>query len=103
MNNKGQRSAVLGFVLIVVVLLYMVSVFGLIDALKDTLNDARDTTSLNCLGTSNFNQTAYDEDNTLQKLTRRPTCFVTGMGLVWFVGAFLIAVVIWAVTNWRKL
>ena len=104
MNKRGQK-AVIGFALIIVAFLYIISSFGLIDSIKENLDVVRGSNSLNCRGTSTFNQTAYDldESDTTQKLTRRPTCFVTGMGLVYFIGSFLIAVVVWLVVQWRKI
>ncbi len=103
MNNKGQM---MGFALLIAAFLFILSAFALITIFKDTLDDARDTTSLNCRGTPTFNQTAFDQDtansSALAKLTRRPTCFVTGISMVWFELTFLFAVVIWLVNNWTK-
>ena len=103
MNNKGQM---MGFALLIAAFLFILSAFALITIFKDTLDDARDTTSLNCRGTPTFNQTAFDQDtansSALAKLTRRPTCFVTGISMVWFELAFLFAVVIWLTNNWTK-
>ncbi len=104
MNKRGQK-AVFGFALVAVAFVFMVTAFATIDPFKEFLDTARDSTSLNCKGTPNFNQTAYDidEGNTINKLTRRPTCFVTGLGLVYFIFSFLIGVVVWLIKNWRKL
>ncbi len=99
MNNKGQ---VIGFVLLIAAFFFILTAFALIPIFKDTLDDARDSTSLNCRGTPSFNETAFQADSDLAKLTRRPTCFVTGISMVWFELAFLFAVVIWLSNNWTK-
>ncbi len=102
-NNKGQ---VMGFALLIIAFILILTSFGLIPIFKDILDDARDTTSLNCRGTPNFNETAFqaDTDNSsaLGRLTRRSTCFVTGISMVWFQLAFLFAVVVWLSANWTK-
>ena len=100
MENKGQSSALglgIGMVFLVVVL----ALFATIEPLKESLDDVRGTSSLNCPGTTDFNQTAFEEDNTLNRLTRRPTCFVTGISMVWYVTAVLFAGLAWVVKNWR--
>ena len=101
MNNKGQM---VGFALLTAVFVLILVAFVTIEPLKENLDTARDSTSLNCRGTTNFNQTAFDddEDNTIAKLTRRPTCFVTGLTMVWFIGAYLIFLVMWLANNWKK-
>ena len=103
MNVKAQKSGVFGFALIAVLIIFILAAFALIAPFKEFLDTARDNTSLNCPGTTGFDQADYDDDNTLEKLTRRPTCFVTGISMVYFIGAFLIAAVVWVVDNWRKL
>ncbi len=101
MNNKGQM---VGFALLTAVFVFILIAFVTIEPLKENLDTARDSTSLNCRGTINFNQTAFDEDedNTIAKLTRRPTCFVTGLTMVWFIGSYLVFVVMWLAKNWTK-
>ncbi len=101
MNKRGQ-SAVFGFALITIFFVLMIAAFATIEPFKETLDDVRDTTSLNCPGTSSFNQTDYDDDTDVERLTRRPTCFVTGIGMVYFIGSFIIAAFVWLVNNWRK-
>ena len=103
MNNKGQKS-VLGFALLVVTLIFIITAFATIEPFKEFLDTARSSTSLNCRGTDDFNVTAFNEDdnNTIARLTRRPTCFVTGISMVYFVIAFVISLVSWVVVNWRK-
>ena len=102
MNGKGQKS-VLGMSLLVVAFVLILASFATIEPLKENLDDARDNTSLNCPGTTGFNQTDYDDDTDFEKLVRRPTCFVTGMTLVYFIGAFFIGVIVWVVANWRRI
>ncbi len=102
-NNKGQ---IIGFALLIAAFIFILIAFALIPIFKDTLDDARDTTSLNCRGTSTFNETAFQDDTdnstALARLTRRPTCFITGISLVWFELAFLFAVFMWLSRNWIK-
>ena len=101
MNNKGQM---VGFALLTAVFVLILVSFVTIEPLKETLDNVRDSTALNCRGTTNFNQTAFDndEDNTIAKLTRRPTCFITGLTMVWFIGAYLVFVIMWLAKNWTK-
>ncbi len=103
MNNKGQM---MGFALLIAAFLFIITAFALIPIFKDTLDDARDTTSLNCRGTTGFNETAFQADGSntsvLPSLTRRPTCFITGISMVWFILAFVFAVFVWLTNNWTK-
>ena len=101
-NKKSQSKGIMGFVFVIIGMIFIIVSFALINPFKEFLDTARDNDSLNCPGTDNFNQTDFDDDNTLEKLTRRPTCFVTGLSMVWFIGSFIIAVVVWVVKNWRK-
>lgn len=100
MNKKAQKAS-FGFALLIVAILFIISSFALIEPFKEFSDTARDTTSLNCPGTTSFNQSDYDDDNTLEKLTRRPTCFVTGITMVYFIISFFAAVLAWLVKNWR--
>lgn len=104
MNVKGQKG-IFGFALLTVLFVFVIVAFVTIEPFKENLTDARDTTSLNCRGMPNFNETAYsdDEGNKIAKLTRRPTCFITGISMVWFIGAFIIAAFSWLIRNWRKI
>jgi len=99
MNKKGQR-AVIGLSLLVVVFMLFIAAFATIDPLKESLNIARNGT-LNCPGTASFNQADYDNDTTAERMIRRPVCFVTGITMVYFIGAFIIATMVWLVHNWR--
>ncbi len=98
---KGQASAI-GFALLTVFLVIAIVAFATIEPLKEALDDARDTTELNCPGTSTFDQVDYANDTTLERLTRRPTCFVTGFGMVWFIVAVITGGLTWVVSNWRR-
>lgn len=104
MNQKGQ--GVLGFALLLVFFLLAITTFAIIPIFIETLDDVRDNSSLNCQGTSTFNATAFQEDSAnssaIARLTRRPTCVITGFAMVWFVLAFLIAAVIWLADNWNR-
>jgi len=102
MDKKAQKS-VFGFALVILFFIFIIGAFATIEPMKEFLDDARDSTALNCKGTTNFNQTAFDEDTNFQRLVRRPTCFVTGLTLVYFIGAFLIAAIVWLVRSWGKL
>ena len=99
--KRGQSSAI-GFALITVFFVIALVAFATIEPLKETLDDVRDTTSLNCPGTSTFDSTDYNDDTSLEKLTRRPVCFVTGFTMVWFVVAVIIASITWVFSNWRR-
>lgn len=101
MNNRGQ---VVGFALIILFFFFLLAVLATVEPFKEVLDDVRGNSALNCKGTPNFNQTAFDLDNDdkFAKLNKRTTCFATGLTMVWFVGAFLLAAVTWLVNNWRR-
>lgn len=101
MNNKGQT---VGFALLIVWFILILVLLVTINPFKETLDTVRSGSNLNCKGTTTFNQTAYDNDenNTIAKLTKRPVCVVTGISLLWFVGAFLVASTAWLSRNWVK-
>lgn len=107
MNNKKAQTTniTFGFALITVFIFLLLVNFATIDVFKESLDEIRGTSSLNCPGTPDFNRTAFVEDETsdLNKLTRRPTCFVTGLTMVWFIGAFTIASSVWVIVQWRKI
>ena len=93
MNKNGQ----LWFAYLFVVFLVFLTAFALIPVFKENLDVSRgDSTSLNCPGTPTFNQSNYDDDTTSQKLIRRPVCLVTGLSMVWFIGAIVISGTVWA-------
>lgn len=98
MNNKGQVWALILFV----GFLFILTCFALIEVFKDNLDSARDSDSLNCPDVAGFNQTAFDQQNATERLTFRTTCFVTGISMVWFVLAFVFAVVVWVTSNIKK-
>ena len=103
MNKKGQA---IGWALLVATFLFLLTAFALIPIFKNTLDDARGTASLNCKGTDGFNQTAFDLDSgnssSFNRLVRRPTCFITGISMVWFMFAFIFSTIGWLVRNWSK-
>ena len=105
MKSKKAKGGV-GFVIVLVAFLLIITSFSLIPIFKESLDDIRDTNSLNCQGTTNFNATAFQEDTdnstAISRLTRRPTCFVTGISMVWFQLSFLFAVVMWVGANFGK-
>jgi len=97
--NKAQMG-VKGFALLTAFMIFMIALFITIDPLKEQLDGLRDSSSLNCPGTDGFNETAYENQTEDEQLQKRPVCFVTGLSMVWFVGAFIIASVIWLYRNW---
>ena len=101
--NKRGASIVLGFALLTAAFVFMIAAFATIDPFKETLDDARNTDALNCPGTTDFNGTTYQNDSNLNRLVRRPTCFVTGISMVYFIGAFLIGIIAWVFRNWVKI
>jgi hypothetical protein len=98
MNNKSQTFALFIFI----GLLFIVVSFVFIDPFKESLDVIRGGTSLNCIGTSDFNATSYNEQDTLEQLTKRPTCFISGISMVWFLFAWMFAVVIWVNAQIRR-
>lgn len=104
MNKKGVFGVGFAF-LIVLFFIYLVTA-GLIEPLKENLDNSRDgtglNTGLNCPNTPNFNQADYQNDTDFEKLVRRPTCFVTGNYLVIFFFAIMIAGITWVGRNWRR-
>lgn len=101
MNKKAQGGAV-GFALLTVFLLFILTLAATIDPFKEVFDEARGNAFLNCPGTPNFNQTDFDDDDKFDKLNKRPVCFITGIGMVWFIGAFFLASIMWLVRNWTR-
>ena len=102
MNKKAQAS-IIGFSLLVALFLFVIVVFATIEPMKESLDNNRGNSSgLNCPGTPDFVQDNYDDDTDFEKLVRRPPCFIMGISMVWFVGAFLIAAIVWVARNWRR-
>lgn len=100
MNRKGIFEV--GMALLMILFVIVLTLFATIEPFKESLDSIRGTSSLNCPNTPNFNSTQYGEDTSFEKLVRRPTCFVTGVSMVWFVSFVLFAAVTWVVANWRK-
>ncbi len=101
MNKRGDLF-VRGFALLTVFLLLFLALMATIEPFKEVFDEARGNAFLNCPGTPNFNQSDFDDDDKFDKLNKRPVCFVTGIGMVWFIGAFLFASVTWLFRNWTK-
>jgi len=101
MNKRGQKAA-FGFALLTVFFVLIIGSVATIEPFKETLDEVRGTSSLNCPGTLNFNQTDYDDDTSTERLTRRPVCFVTGISMVYFIGSFIIGAFVWLIANWRR-
>lgn len=107
MNKKGQSFQV-GAVFLLIFLMLAITLFGLIDPIKETLDVNRNYTiqgeviGLNCPGVEGHNAEDYANDTTSERLIRRPTCFVTGISLVWFVSVVLFVGLGWVVRNWRQ-
>ncbi len=100
MNKKGQRYTI-GAVLLLIFFIISIVAFATIEPIKETLDISRNTTSLNCPGTPGFNQALYDQDDAFNRSVKRPTCFVTGIAMLWFIGAVILATLAWVVSNWR--
>lgn len=101
MNKKGQK-ALIGFALMTVFFVVALVLFGLIDPLKEALDTNRGDASLNCPGTASYNDSAYVIQSDFQKLVRRPTCFVTGQYMYFFVGIMIVSGIAWVYRNWRR-
>ena len=99
MNNKGQQFAI-GFALLTAFMIFILALFATIEPFKETFDDARGNPALNCPGTPDFNQSDFDDDDKFVKLYKRPVCFLTGIGIVWFIGSFLLTSVMWLFRNW---
>lgn len=97
MNNRGQ----IGMAFFLIFLLMAIMAFAFIEPIKESLNNNRGGDTLNCPGTSTFNQTSYDAQNTFEKLVYRPTCAATGFSLVYFEGMILIVGIVWLYRHWR--
>lgn len=96
MNGKAQ----VGFVFIIIFLLVAIMAFAFIEPLKESLDNNRGGSTLNCPGTPDFDQNNYDSQKPFEKLTYRTTCAATGFSLVYFIGMILIAGVIWVYKSW---
>jgi len=103
MNKRAQKGFVVGMSLLIVLFLFIITTFALIEPFKERFDAARNQSSLNCPGTPGFDQTDYDNDTARQKLRRRPVCFITGITPVYFILAFLVAAVAWVVRQWRRI
>ncbi len=102
MNIKAQRGT-LGFAFLLVAFFLMLALFATIEPFKESLDTIRDGDSLNCPGTLTFNQSDYDDDTEFERLVRRPTCFATGISMVYFIVSFLAALAVWVISQWRRI
>lgn len=100
MNRKGGFT--LGSALLLILFILVISAFALIEVFKESLDGARGSAHLNCPGVPDFNQTDYDLQDSRERLTKRPSCFVTGISMLWFISTFVIAAIVWTVNNWRR-
>ena len=104
MNKRGGFQV--GIVLVLVLFLMLLITFSTIEPMKENLDANRgatgSNTGLNCPGTVTHDATDYANDTNFEKLVRRPTCFITGISMVWFVSVVIFVYGAWALTNWRK-
>lgn len=100
MNNKGQIRFAIGMAILTAAFVFIIALFVTIDPLKESLDNIRGTSSLNCPGTPGFNQSDFDDDTNFQQLGKRSTCFVTGLTMVWLMVSFLVALFVWVFKNW---
>jgi hypothetical protein len=98
MNKKGQ-IVMFKSILVIIGLILLITSFTFIEPLKETLDDLRGSSNLNCKGVSDFNQTAYDEQDTLARLTYRPTCAAPGFLLIYLLLSVIVGVFIMIGTN----
>lgn len=99
MNNKGRAWLAWTVVLILI----FITLAAIIDPFKVNLDASRSYASgMNCPGSADFNQVAYDAQNTFEKLNYRTTCFATGLSMVYFVGSVGIAALIFIYDKIRK-
>lgn len=92
MNNKGQVWAIYGLVVFIAIIL----LFSILYPFLDGMDSARSHESgLNCPGVSDFDETDYLNDTIDEKVIRRPTCFLTGITPLYFIGSFLVSLGIW--------
>ena len=98
--NKKAAGGMVGFALLTVFFVFTLVLAATIDPFKEVFDEARGNAFLNCPGTPDFNQSDFDDDDQFDKLNKRPVCFVTGIGMVWFIGAFFLASTMWLVRNW---
>ncbi len=101
MNDKRGGLEV-GIVFFLVFSILAITLFSFIEPLKESLDNIRGGDNLNCIGVADFNETAFNEQSELEKDTKRPTCFATGLTIVYLIATVLIMGIIWVVENWRK-
>lgn len=99
MNKRGQVKVVMGLGIFLIVIIVMFILSGFTPSIKNILDSQRGGENLNCPGVSDFNQTAYDAQTSVEKGVYRPVCFVTGIGWVYFVLSIVVALFVW---GWKK-
>jgi hypothetical protein len=82
--------------------LLVVTAFATIEPLKEALDVNRGTSNLNCPGTPDHDAATYSNQTDFQRLVSRPTCFVTGISMVWFIFAVLLAGFTWTFKKWTR-
>jgi len=102
MNKKGQMGGARGFALLMVFFVLMLGAFVTIDPFKESLDEVRGNINLNCPGTPNHDAADYANDTAFEKQVRRPTCFITGIYMAYFVFSVLISSIVWLGVNWSK-
>ena len=102
MNKLGQMGGARGFALLMVFFVLIIGVFVTIDPFKESLDEVRGNINLNCPGTPNHDVADYNNDTDFEKFVRRPTCFVTGITMIYFIFSFLVAAIVWLGVNWSK-
>lgn len=102
MDKRGQMFVNKGFAFGIFAFFMMLTAFALIDPYKENLDISRGDPNLNCPGTPAFNQVDYDNDTEFERLVRRPTCFVTGIGFFYFYFSLIVSIVVWTFTSFGK-
>ena len=70
--------------------------FALIEPMKTLLDSPR--SSMNCPGTTNFNQANWDAQTPGEELIYAPTCWVMNLGMLAFIGTLVTMVFWWMIT-----
>ncbi len=101
MNKKNKQGQVWA-VFIIIGIFLMIVLFSTIDIWKESLDTARQRDNLNCRDVDDFDEVAYENQTDSEKLSKRPTCFVTGISMFWFMAAYIFAVIVWIVKQTRR-
>lgn len=98
-NKKGQVGAIKLFAFAIFAFFLLLAAFALIEPFKENLDVTRGSSDLNCPGTPGHNSVDYNNDTEFEKLVRRPTCFVTGIGFFYFYFSIIIATGVWLMSR----